>query len=83
MFIEFKQKDGTIVLLNKTHIVSVELPMALAGVQGGVQQLRIHCLEGRVFSIDPKIVSLESLRTQLEPQEVATNVRSDKDSPVG
>ena len=83
MFIEFKQKDGTVVLLNKAHIVSVELPLALAGVQGGAQQLRIHCLEGRVYSIDPKVVSLDSLRAQLEPQEVTTNVRSDKGSPVG
>lgn len=83
MFIEFKLKDGTTVLLNKAHIVSVELPMALAGVQGGAQQLRIHCLEGRVFSIDPKVVTLESLRMQLEPKEVTTDVRSDKGSPVG
>jgi hypothetical protein len=83
MFIEFTIKDGTRILLNTAHIVSVELPTPLAGLQGGVQQMRIHCLEGRVYSVDPKIVTFESLREQIEPKELTSNVRPDQDSPVG
>lgn len=83
MFIEFTQQDGTVILLNKAHIVSVELPKPLTGIQGGVQRLRLHCLEGRVFSLDPKVVTIEALRAQLEPQEVSINVGRDQGSPVG
>ena len=83
MFVEFKLKDGTTVLLNPAHIVSVEMPMALTGIQGGAQQLRIHCLAGRVYSIDPKVVSLESIRAQVEVKEITNDVRPDKGSPVG
>ena len=82
MFIEFTIKDGTQIMLNTAHIVSIERPTPLAGIQGGVQQMRIHCLEGRVYSVDPKIVSFENLRAQIEPKELTDNVRSDQSSPI-
>jgi hypothetical protein len=82
MFIEFKLKDGTTILLNPEHVVSIEAPVVLTGIQGGAQQLRIHCLEGRVFSLDPKAVSFDSLRAQIEVKELTNDVRPDKGSPV-
>ena len=83
MFMEFQLKDGTYILLNTAHIVSIEMPMPLSGIQGGVQQLRIHCLEGRVYSLDPKVVNIEELRAQIDPKELAKDVRQDQDSPIG
>lgn len=83
MFIEFKTKDGTQVLLNTAHIVSIELPKALAGMQGGVQQLRLHCLEGRVYSLDPRTVNIDALSAQIESKELTNDVRQDQSSPIG
>lgn len=82
MFIKFTLKDGTIVAVNPQQIVSIEAPKPLAGIQGGQPSIRIHCLEGRVFSLDPKDVSLESLLEQLEIKEIETNVGRDQGSPV-
>jgi len=82
MFIEFTQKDGTEIILNTRHIVSIEKPMVLAGIQGGIAQIRLHCLEGRVFSVDPKIIPLSQIRKQLEIKELDGNVRQDQDSPI-
>lgn len=82
MFIEFIEKNGKTVLINTAHIVSIEQPAPLAGIQGGIQELRIHCLEGRVFSLDPKVVSLKQLRDQIDTKELDSNVRPDKGSPV-
>jgi hypothetical protein len=39
-------------------------------------------LEGRVFSLDPKAVSFDSLRAQIEVKELTNDVRPDKGSPV-
>ena len=82
MFIEFTLKDGTRIILNTAHIVSLELPTPLPGLQGGAQQLRIHCLESRVYSLDPRVVDIDDLRAQIEPKELTKDVRPDKNSPI-
>ena len=83
MYIEFTKDDGTRVMLNTAHIVSIELPTPLPGMQGGAQQIRLHCLEGRVYSFSPKVVSFEDLLEQIKPKELNKDVRSNQDSPVG
>jgi len=81
MFIEFKTKDNATILLNTQHVVSIELPQPLAGLQGGAQQLRIHCLEGRVYILDPKQIKIEDLLAQIESRELDIDGK-DKNSPI-
>lgn len=82
MFIEFTTKDKKRVLLNKAHIVTIESENepVVYGMQGGGMKLRIFATEGRAFELDPKIVSYEELRKQIEPQELSDG--KDKSSPV-
>jgi len=54
MFIKFIDASGTEVRLNPAHVVSIETPMPLSGIQGGVQKMRIYATEGRVFTIEKK-----------------------------
>ena len=81
MFIKFTQKDGTTVVLNTGHIVSVQTPPPLAGLQGGQTQVRIHCLEGRVYSLDAKEISADDIMKCLEPKGIK-DVRPNQDSPI-
>jgi len=82
MFIRFTQKDGTVVVLNTDHVVSIQTPPPLAGIQGGQTQIRIHCLEGRVFTLDAKEVSAEEIMKHLDPKGIK-DVGQDQSSPIG
>ena len=83
MFIEIKTRENKTILLNKNHIVSVEFEVepVVHGMPGGGQQLRLFALEGRVYQLDTRKISLEVLRDQLEPKELDNG--QDQDSPVG
>jgi len=66
MFIRFQTKERVDVALNVAQIISIELPQPLSGIQGGGRILRIHATEGRVYSLDPKLVDFEDLIEQIK-----------------